>query len=234
LPQNFDDELAKLDKRLHAAERFLERRQIPPSTLIQLATITQTINRVDMEISPNLALIDASKGSLDGTSSVTKHDTNEIPTEATTHGNSKLAPQENDFYNIVDNDDAPITNIGATITANSTSSSLLLPDAAAPSLSAAPHSDNAASHVVANNLHNDLTIKTGDNDARRGDEHPRPNLDERLHPSNTPKIVIKVSNTLLIALPAPQLPLLSCLPLLGRCPASPTDVKTDPISHRSL
>jgi hypothetical protein len=91
LPQNLNDELAEQDKLLHATERLLERLQIPPSTPIQPATITPTINRVDMEISPNLALIDASKGSSDGTSSVTKHDansTNEIPAEATTHGNS--------------------------------------------------------------------------------------------------------------------------------------------------
>jgi hypothetical protein len=38
--------------------------------------------------------------------------------------------------------------------------------------------------------------------------------------SNTPKIVIEVSNTLFAAPPAPQPLLLSCLPPLGRHPAS--------------
>ncbi|CAD6334259.1 unnamed protein product [Miscanthus lutarioriparius] len=39
--------------------------------------------------------------------------------------------------------------------------------------------------------------------------------------SNTPEITIEVSNTLFAAPPAPQPPLLPCLPALGRHPASP-------------
>jgi hypothetical protein len=38
--------------------------------------------------------------------------------------------------------------------------------------------------------------------------------------SNTPEIVIEVSNTLFAASPAPQLPLLPCLPPLGQHPAA--------------
>jgi hypothetical protein len=71
-----------------------------------------------------------------------------------------------------------------TIVANS-SSRLLLPEATTPSLPAAPHNEDAASHATVSHIHSDLPAKIGNNDVRRNGEHPRPNLDERLHATNS-------------------------------------------------
>jgi hypothetical protein len=144
----------------------------------------------------------------------------------------------------------PIINLRATVATNN-SSSPLLSDAAKPSLPTTPHSEDTASHVTADHLHSDLTIKIGNNDARRNDEHPRPNLDECLHatnsfaaetkhimisidksiliskmenphPSNTPEIVREVSNSLFVAPTALQPPLLPCPRTPIWPPVSPT------------
>jgi hypothetical protein len=142
----------------------------------------------------------------------------------------------------------PIINLGATIAANN-SSSPLLSDAAKPSLPTAPRSEDAASHVTAGKLHGDLATKAGDND-----EHPRPNLDERLHannsheetkhvlistdksflnikmedphPSNIPEIVREGSNTLFAAPPA--------LPPLLPCPGAPRRLPVRPATSLLL
>jgi hypothetical protein len=60
-----------------------------------------------------------------------------------------------------------------TIVANS-SSRLLLPEATTPSLPAAPHNEDAASHATVSHIHSDLPTKIGNNDVRRNGEHPRP------------------------------------------------------------
>jgi hypothetical protein len=65
-----------------------------------------------------------------------------------------------------------VTNFGVPAVANS--SSPLLPDAAVPSLPAAPRSEDAANRAAADNLHSDLATKIGDNDARCSDEDPHP------------------------------------------------------------
>jgi hypothetical protein len=57
----------------------------------------------------------------------------------------------------LDHKNAPIINLGTTITAK-------------PSLLAAPYNKDAVSHVAAGHLHSDLINKIGDNN----NEHPRP------------------------------------------------------------
>jgi hypothetical protein len=189
-------------------------------------TITPTINRFDTEINPNLALIDASKGSSDGTSSVTKHDansTNEIPAEATTHGNSKLVPQGNGFYNIVDNEDAPITNVGATITANS-SSSPLLPDAAITTVQARLDQVVAIDDLVAETKQ--VMIAADKSLLNTKMEDP--------HSSGTLEIVREVSNSLFVTPVALQPPLLRCPGTPIRPPVSPVAAQLAQASHHLL
>jgi hypothetical protein len=70
---------------------------------------------------------------------------------------------------IIDNKDALITNVRATIAANS-SSNHLLPDTAKPPLPAAPRSN--------------ISIEIGAIEAHRDDERPGSNLDEHLDATN--------------------------------------------------
>jgi hypothetical protein len=84
---------------------------------------------------------------------------------------------------IINNKDALITNVRATIAANS-SSNHLLPDTAKPSLPAAPRSNDAAENVTIGYLHSNISIETGAIEARRDDEHPGSNLDEHLDTTN--------------------------------------------------
>jgi hypothetical protein len=144
LPQNLDDELAELDKRLHAAERLLERRQIPPSTPIQPATITPTINIVNNE-----------DASITNVGAATTANTSNNPTIVANSNSSPLLP-----------DDASIINLGATIAANS-SGGTLQSDAAKPLLLAAPRRDQATNNVAVTLLSSNFTTKLMDNDAPR-------------------------------------------------------------------
>jgi hypothetical protein len=174
---------------LEEMNKFLDQqRQIPPSNPIQSEKITPTLNRFDTKISPNFAPIDASKGFSDGTSSVTKHDTNstnEITTEGTMHDNSKFVSQGNNFYHIVDNGYALVTNFGATTAANN-SNSPLLPATAAPSLPATRCCEDAASRAAAGHLYSGLDTKLMENDARHNRKHhvPRSTLTSTKSPTS--------------------------------------------------
>jgi hypothetical protein len=84
---------------------------------------------------------------------------------------------------IIDNKDAPITNVEATIAANSNNNHLL-PDTAKPPLPAAPRSKDAAENVTAGHLHSNIAIEIGAIEARRDEEHPGSNLDEHLDATN--------------------------------------------------
>jgi hypothetical protein len=84
---------------------------------------------------------------------------------------------------IIDNKDAPITNVGATIATNS-SNNHLLSDIAKLPLPAAPRSNDAAGNVIAGHLHSNIAIEIGAIEARRDNERPGSNLDEHHDATN--------------------------------------------------
>jgi hypothetical protein len=120
----------------------LERRQIPPSTPIQPATITPTINIVNNE-----------DASITNVGAATTANTSNNPTSVANSNSSSLLP-----------DDASIINLGATIAANS-SGGTLQSDAAKPLLLAAPRRDQATNNIAVTLLGSNFTTKLMDNDA---------------------------------------------------------------------
>ena len=84
---------------------------------------------------------------------------------------------DDEFFARLNNGYALITNFGAPTDANSSSSSLL-PGAAAPSLLAAPRSGHASSHAAAGHPCSGHATKLVDNDAHLNNiEHAQPKVD---------------------------------------------------------